>query len=51
MKTEQNIAIMKALADKSRLAIIHSLLEGSQYMEEIAKRHALAPLHRLVPPA
>lgn len=43
MKTEQSIAIMKALADQSRLAIVHSLLERSQYVEEIAKRHALAP--------
>ena len=43
MKTEQSIAIMKALADKSRLAIINSLLERSQYVEEIAKRHGLAP--------
>jgi len=43
MKTEQSIAIMKALADQSRLAIINSLLERSQYVEEIAKRHGLAP--------
>jgi hypothetical protein len=43
MKTEQSIAILKALADKSRLAIVSSLLEGSQYVEEIAKRHGLAP--------
>lgn len=43
MKTEQSIAIMKALSDQSRLAIINSLLERSQYVEEIAKRHALAP--------
>jgi hypothetical protein len=42
MKTDQSIAIMKALADKSRLGIINSLLERSQYVEEIAKRHALA---------
>ena len=42
MKTEQSIAIMKALADQSRLAIINSLLERSQYVEEIAKRHGLA---------
>ncbi len=42
MDTEQSISIMKALADKSRLAIINSLLEQSQYVEEIAKRHALA---------
>lgn len=43
MKTDQSIAIMKALADKSRLAIVNSLLERSQYVEEIAKRHDLAP--------
>jgi DNA-binding transcriptional ArsR family regulator len=43
MKTEQSLAIMKALADKSRLAIVNSLLERSQYVEEIAKRHGLAP--------
>lgn len=43
MNAEQSIAIMKALADESRLAIINSLLEQSQYVEEIAKRHALAP--------
>jgi len=43
MKPEQSIAIMKALADQSRLAIVKSLLERSQYVEEIAKRHALAP--------
>lgn len=43
MKTEQSIAIMKALADPSRLAIVNSLLESSQYVEELARRHALAP--------
>lgn len=43
MKTDQSIAIMKALADQSRLAIVNSLLERSQYVEEIAKRHGLAP--------
>jgi len=43
MKAEQSLAIMKALADESRLAIVRSLLEKSQYVEEIAKRHALAP--------
>jgi len=43
MKTEQNLAIIKALADKSRLAIVNSLLERSQCAEELAKRHALAP--------
>ncbi len=43
MKTDQSIAIMKALADQSRLAIVNSLLERSQYVEEIASRHGLAP--------
>lgn len=43
METDQSIAIMKALADQSRLAIVNSLLERSQYVEEIAKRHDLAP--------
>ncbi len=43
MTTDQSIAIMKALADQSRLAIVNSLLERSQYVEEIAKRHGLAP--------
>lgn len=43
MNAEQGLAIMKALADESRLAIVSSLLERPQYVEEIAKRHALAP--------
>lgn len=43
MNTDQGISIMKALADKSRLAIVNSLLEQPQYVEEIARRHALAP--------
>ncbi len=43
METAQSIAIMKALADPSRLAIVNSLLEHSQYVEELARRHALAP--------
>jgi DNA-binding transcriptional regulator YhcF (GntR family) len=43
MKAEQSIAIMKALADRSRIAIANSLLEQPQYVEEIARRHALAP--------
>jgi len=43
MNTQQSLAIMKALADESRLAIVNSLLERSQYVEEIASRHALAP--------
>lgn len=43
MNADQSISIMKALADKSRLAIVNSLLEQPQYVEEIARRHALAP--------
>jgi len=43
MENETCLAIVKALADKSRLAILNSLLEGSQYVEELANRHALAP--------
>ncbi|HKK00780.1 MAG TPA: metalloregulator ArsR/SmtB family transcription factor [Desulfuromonadales bacterium] len=43
MQTEQSLFIMKALADKSRLAIVNSLLERSQYVEELAERHGLAP--------
>lgn len=42
MKPDQSIAIMKALADRSRLAIANSLLEQPQYVEEIARRHGLA---------
>jgi hypothetical protein len=42
MKTEQSLSIMKALADQSRLAIVNSLLERPQYVEEIAQRHDLA---------
>jgi DNA-binding transcriptional regulator YhcF (GntR family) len=43
MKPEQSIAIMKALADQSRLAMVNSLLEQSQYVEELASRHGLSP--------
>lgn len=43
MNTDQSLAIMKALADQSRLAIVGSLLERPQYVEEIAQRHDLAP--------
>lgn len=43
MNAEQSLVIMKALADASRLAIVNSLLEQPQYVEELAKRHALAP--------
>ena len=43
MDAEQSLAIIKALADASRLAIVGSLVERPQYVEEIAQRHALAP--------
>jgi len=43
VKIDQSLAIMKALADQSRLAIVGSLLERPQYVEEIAQRHDLAP--------
>jgi DNA-binding transcriptional regulator YhcF (GntR family) len=43
MNADQSLAIIKALADESRLAIVSSLLEQPQYVEELAKRHALAP--------
>jgi len=38
-----NLDIIKALADKSRLAIVQSLLERPHYVEELAERLALAP--------
>jgi len=43
METNQSLAIMKALADQSRLAIVNSLLERPHYVEELAQRHDLAP--------
>ena len=43
MSTDTNLDIIKALADKSRLAIVQSLLERPHYVEELAERHALAP--------
>jgi hypothetical protein len=43
MKSDQSIAIMKALADPSRVAIVNSLFDRAQYVEELAERHALAP--------
>ncbi|MDD2462737.1 MAG: metalloregulator ArsR/SmtB family transcription factor [Desulfobulbus sp.] len=43
MESEQSIAIMKALSDPSRIAIINSLLERPHYVEELAKKQALAP--------
>lgn len=43
MNPEQSLAIIKALADHSRLAIVNSLLERPHYVEELAQRHDLAP--------
>lgn len=43
MISNQSIAIMKALAEPSRIAIVNSLLDRPQYVEELAERHALAP--------
>jgi len=43
MSTQAGLAIIKALADQSRLAIVNALLERPHYAEELAKRHALAP--------
>ncbi|NJD92074.1 MAG: metalloregulator ArsR/SmtB family transcription factor, partial [Geobacter sp.] len=43
MTATESLAIIKALADESRMAIVSSLLERPQYVEELAKRHALAP--------
>ncbi|RMD97427.1 MAG: ArsR family transcriptional regulator, partial [Calditrichaeota bacterium] len=40
---DQSIAILKALADSSRLFIINSLFEKPSYVEEIAQRLNLAP--------
>lgn len=42
MSCEVNLAIIKALADKSRLAMVQSLLERPHYLEELANRHNLA---------
>lgn len=43
MERAESITIIKALADESRLAIVKSLLEQPQYVEELAQRHGLAP--------
>ena len=42
MEVQESIAIMKALADSSRLMILNSLFEQPQYVEEISKRIGLA---------
>ncbi|MGE5621066.1 MAG: DUF2087 domain-containing protein [archaeon] len=38
MKIDESVNLMKALADESRLLIINSLMEKSQYLEELARR-------------
>lgn len=43
MKADQSLAIIKALAEQSRLAIVSSLLERPHFVEELAQRHDLAP--------
>lgn len=42
MNIAESVKLLKALADPSRIKIIHSLFENAQYVEEIAERHDLA---------
>lgn len=42
MKLEESMAIVKALADNSRLMIIQALLDKPQYVEELSERLNLA---------
>ena len=42
MEIQQSIEIMKSLADTSRLQVLNSLMEKSQYVEELANRLNLA---------
>jgi hypothetical protein len=42
MEIAQSIEIMKSLADSSRLRVLNSLMENSQYVEELASRLNLA---------
>ncbi|MEJ2637512.1 MAG: metalloregulator ArsR/SmtB family transcription factor [Calditrichia bacterium] len=42
MEISDSIQIMKALADSSRLMILNSLMEKSQYVEELSERLRLA---------
>lgn len=42
MKLEESMAIIKALADHSRLMIIQALLDKPQYVEELSERLSLA---------
>ncbi len=42
MTLQNSIDILKALADESRLAIINSLMEKPQYVEELSERFNLA---------
>ncbi len=43
MNVNQSIAILKALADSSRLMILNALMNKPQYVEELAERLDLAP--------
>jgi len=42
MRTEQAIRVLKALADRSRLRIVNSLMQAPRYGEELSKRLDLA---------
>jgi len=42
MTLQKSIDILKALADESRLAIVNSLMEKPQYVEELSERFDLA---------
>lgn len=42
MKISENVKILKALADRSRLLIVNALFEKPQYVEELAERFDLA---------
>ncbi len=43
MDAKAKIQILKALADRSRLLIVNSLMEKPRYVEELAERLGLAP--------
>jgi hypothetical protein len=43
MEIADSICIMKALADSSRLMVFRSLMDGPQYVEQLAERFDLAP--------
>lgn len=43
MDAKSTIQVLKALADRSRLLIVNSLMERPRYVEELAERLGLAP--------